>query len=229
MLENVLEYAAHQADVDVRVTSGGQKYVPGGAGKSIKGVRTGSHRHDIRPGQMGAADLVLLDRVTGAQLDLTKPADASRMGIFTEAAVAAGATGVGAGVGYMGKHVIHIGAGGSGTWGAGKGQKIASFIPSAHSRGMARFKTGEEVKRAQQGLFHDVVISSDFVEHEPKRATIKRNAKGADVRILQAALDIKVDGMFGKGTEDAVKTFQRLQGLKADGVVGPMTWQALGV
>src|SRR5215471_1030893 len=88
-LENILEYAAKQADVNVRVFSGGQKHVPGGAGKSIKGVRTGSTRHDIRAGSMGAADVTLHDRETDRKLDLRKPADASRMGIFTEAAVAA--------------------------------------------------------------------------------------------------------------------------------------------
>jgi len=148
-LKNVLEYAARQANVYVRVISGGQTHVPGGAGKSIKGVRTGSTRHDIRAGQMGAADVTLHDG-DGTKLDLRKPADASRMGIFTEAAVAAGAVGVGAGIGYMGAHTIHIGGGTAATWGAGKGHKIAAFIPGAHSRGMARFRLGQEARAAQQ-------------------------------------------------------------------------------
>jgi peptidoglycan hydrolase-like protein with peptidoglycan-binding domain len=34
------------------------------------------------------------------------------------------------------------------------------------------------------------------------------------------------DGVFGKGTEAAVKGFQRSQGLAADGIVGPRTWVA---
>jgi hypothetical protein len=147
-LKNVLEYAAQQADVKVRVTSGGQKHVPGGAGKSIKGVRTGSARHDIRAGSMGAADMVLIDH-NGHQLNMTKPADASKMSIFVEAAVAAGAVGVGAGVGYMGASTIHIGGGTSAVWGAGKGKPIASFIRGAHTRGMQRFRQKHEVKAAQ--------------------------------------------------------------------------------
>jgi len=146
-LKNILNYAAKQADVHVKVISGGQKHVPGGAGKSIKGVRTGSTRHDIRTGQMGAADVILYHG--DHKLDLRKPADASRMGIFTEAAVAAGAVGVGAGLGYMGAYTIHVGGGTATTWGAGKGKKIAEFIPPAHRRGMQRFKLGQEVKAAQ--------------------------------------------------------------------------------
>jgi len=147
-LKNVLEYAAKQADVKVTVTSGGQKHVPGAAGKSIKGVRTGSTRHDLRPGQMGAADVTLHygDRL----LNMGKPEDAAIMAIFVEACVAAGAVGVGAGVGYMGVNTIHVGGGASAVWGAGKGKPIASFIRPAHQRGLARFKSRAEVKLAQK-------------------------------------------------------------------------------
>ena len=146
-LENVLEYAAKQADVKVKVISGGQKHVPGAAGRSIKGVRTGSTRHDLRAGQMGAADVMLYDGER--RLNMTKPADASRMAIFTEAAVAAGAVGVGAGVGYMGNYTIHVGGGTSAVWGAGKGRPIASWIRAADQRGKARFRGGHEVRAAQ--------------------------------------------------------------------------------
>lgn len=38
---------------------------------------------------------------------------------------------------------------------------------------------------------------------------------------------LKIDGSFGSLTEAAVKSYQRRQGLRVDGVVGPKTWAAL--
>ena len=35
------------------------------------------------------------------------------------------------------------------------------------------------------------------------------------------------DGVFGRQTEEAVRNFQRDHGLNPDGVVGPLTWDAL--
>jgi Putative peptidoglycan binding domain len=52
------------------------------------------------------------------------------------------------------------------------------------------------------------------------------------VRELQAMLrrhdrDVVIDGLYGRGTEGMVRTFQQARGLRSDGVVGPDTWQAL--
>lgn len=52
--------------------------------------------------------------------------------------------------------------------------------------------------------------------------------KGYDVDVLQRALNIYPDGIFGKLTEEAVKEFQRAHGLEPDGIVGEATWAALG-
>ena len=59
--------------------------------------------------------------------------------------------------------------------------------------------------------------------------TLKKGSKGDEVKILQKALNITVDGNFGTKTEDAVKIFQKSKGLVADGVVGTKTWNALGI
>lgn len=47
---------------------------------------------------------------------------------------------------------------------------------------------------------------------------------GNDVRTLQSALHIYPDGIFGELTEEAVKEFQKANGLKVDGIVGEQTW-----
>jgi hypothetical protein len=54
----------------------------------------------------------------------------------------------------------------------------------------------------------------------------------AEVSELQTVLrhywpELVADGLFGRGTERAVRAFQRACGLPTDGVVGPATWQAL--
>ena len=63
--------------------------------------------------------------------------------------------------------------------------------------------------------------------------TIKKGSKGGDVKTLQTMLNVidnanlDVDGIFGSGTQSAVKKFQRANGLSADGIVGPKTWAVL--
>jgi peptidoglycan hydrolase-like protein with peptidoglycan-binding domain len=52
-------------------------------------------------------------------------------------------------------------------------------------------------------------------------------AEGRQVELLQQALGIKVDGMFGPETEEAVQSFQASRGLTVDGIVGPLTSAAL--
>ena len=97
-LRRVLLTAAHEAGVDVvRITSGGQ---PGS-----RGLRTGSNRHDGG----NAADLELVAR--GRTLDFTRPADLDTICRFVASAAACGATGIGAGVNYMGPQRLHVGFG----------------------------------------------------------------------------------------------------------------------
>lgn len=64
--------------------------------------------------------------------------------------------------------------------------------------------------------------------------TIKKGSKGEEVKRLQTILNLEgrygtlqVDGIFGTGTAEAVRAFQRDKGLNDDGIVGTMTWAAL--
>lgn len=58
---------------------------------------------------------------------------------------------------------------------------------------------------------------------------LKVGNKGEEVKTLQKALGVTVDGTFGTKTEQAVKSFQSKHNLTADGIVGTKTWEALGI
>jgi peptidoglycan hydrolase-like protein with peptidoglycan-binding domain len=61
----------------------------------------------------------------------------------------------------------------------------------------------------------------------------KIGSKGKEVGKIQKKLSLlkhyqgPIDGIFGGGTEAAVKAFQKEKGLVIDGIVGPITWKAL--
>lgn len=68
---------------------------------------------------------------------------------------------------------------------------------------------------------------------------LRLGSGGGDVRVLQVRLNrvsrdyplipkiSLTDGVFGEGTEDAVRGFQRIFNLKEDGIVGKATWYKL--
>ena len=69
---------------------------------------------------------------------------------------------------------------------------------------------------------------------EKPRALLKKGSKGADVSALQTVLNenganppLVLDGDFGPKTDASVRAYQARTGLKADGVVGPLTWASL--
>lgn len=63
----------------------------------------------------------------------------------------------------------------------------------------------------------------------PTRLTVKKGSpKSQNVVDLQNILGLKpADGIFGNNTYNAVIAFQKKNGLKADGIVGPATWEKL--
>ncbi|GFI02974.1 MAG: LysM peptidoglycan-binding domain-containing protein [Lachnospiraceae bacterium] len=72
----------------------------------------------------------------------------------------------------------------------------------------------------------------------PPDAMLRLGTSGQNVITLQYLLNVvseyypgipapAQDGIFGDGTQQAVIAFQRAMDLNADGIVGPLTWQAL--
>jgi peptidoglycan hydrolase-like protein with peptidoglycan-binding domain len=64
------------------------------------------------------------------------------------------------------------------------------------------------------------------------KQVLRQGSTGDAVKIAQTGLNGKgyplvADGIFGKGTDSAVRRFQSSRGLVSDGVVGPQTWNAI--
>lgn len=66
---------------------------------------------------------------------------------------------------------------------------------------------------------------------KPGSRTIKRGSKGDDVEFVQKFIGRQrcgaADGIFGAKTEAGVEWYQKMRGLKVDGVVGGNTWKHL--
>lgn len=95
--------------------------------------------------------------------------------------------------------------------------------------------TWEDISRINDMwvVVDDIEDSNDITQPSIVRRTIKRKSRGEEVSYLQMKLNVlgyaagAVDGVFGRGTESAVKMFQRKMKLDDDGIVGRNTWNAL--
>ena len=85
------------------------------------------------------------------------------------------------------------------------------------------------------GVDYDGAEEIKAPEVVKKKPTLRKGSKGDTVKELQKQLislgyDLGkwgADGDFGKATAEAVKAFQKANGLTADGVVGEKTWAKL--
>ena len=85
-------------------------------------------------------------------------------------------------------------------------------------------------------LFMANILLLMLMTHAPAlAASYSYGSTGSTVRTIQERLSDwgyytgKVDGIFGKLTRNAVVSFQRRNGLTADGIAGPATLRAIGI
>lgn len=79
-------------------------------------------------------------------------------------------------------------------------------------------------------LSYNIIVRNQVAE-----ATSRYGSRGDEVRQIQTKLKNwgyykgSVDGVYGSGTLSAVKSFQKKNGLTADGIAGTKTLQAMGI
>ncbi|MFA4293115.1 peptidoglycan-binding protein [Xanthomonas perforans] len=125
---------------------------------------------------------------------------------------------------------------------------LDSYLERKHAKGVKLYASDplSEARDLLQERSQNKQQSHAATEHKPSQAhaaadapgVLRENARGAEVRTLQQALqqlgykdaggnELKADGAYGQRTSEAVKAFQRAHGLQDDGVVGRDTQAAL--
>lgn len=96
-----------------------------------------------------------------------------------------------------------------------------------------KLKSGDILCTSVQGHVV-VVIQGNDSEGGETVPTIRKGSEGLAVRIAQRLLNahgstLELDGEFGPATLLSVKAFQQSVGIKADGIIGPKTWEKLSI
>ena len=142
------------------------------------------------------------------------------------------------------KRGYHDGLGNASHIGLCTGNRVEGATACSKSRGcVAESKFKQKTIKGgwnRVGLWNKVAYDyggAGSVDPDPSvwRPTVRRGSKGTEVAWVQSVLaelgyDLGpsgIDGDFGKRTEDAVIAFQKSHGLNPDGVVGPLTYEAL--
>ncbi|MBO7215131.1 MAG: spore cortex-lytic enzyme [Clostridia bacterium] len=79
------------------------------------------------------------------------------------------------------------------------------------------------------------VVVSNYNEPSIETAIVSSNSAKSDIKLVQQKLknwgyyNGSVDGIYGPKTKEAVKYFQRKNGLTVDGIVGNKTLKAMGI
>ena len=70
-------------------------------------------------------------------------------------------------------------------------------------------------------------VEAGPMEFKYPGSPVKLGSKGPQAMLVQAVIGAKADGDFGPKSVEALKVWQRANGLKDDGVVGPITWDKM--
>ena len=188
---------------------------------------------------------------TGASAGASASASASRGG-GSKGASAAGKGAATTGKSAEGSASAGVGKGATSAGVASQTDNVSISKEGAAKGADADTKAGvnfdawgtDDAKAARKDADADPAGKKDDAETAEKKAdadlaaglgdkTLRSGMHDESVRSLQAALndklgkELKTDGKFGPNPKEAVKEFQRQNGLKPDGVVGPKTREAL--
>ena len=106
-------------------------------------------------------------------------------------------------------------------------KKGLAVVAACLTLSLAAVGVAETSAKAEEGVYAEQALCVASV--------LRQGSKGSDVKEMQRRLKQwgyykgSVDGIFGAGTRSAVISFQKKNGLKADGVVGKATFKALGM
>ncbi|MDW8802923.1 peptidoglycan-binding protein [Clostridium sp. A1-XYC3] len=111
--------------------------------------------------------------------------------------------------------------------------KVTSVPAGVEKNTESEITLEKKAVEAQQGQTTKVPKSATYNYNDYSKANIKLNEKGVAVKNIQETLNsyfgakLSTDGIYGKRTEDAVKSVQKRLGINADGIFGPKTAKAL--
>jgi peptidoglycan hydrolase-like protein with peptidoglycan-binding domain len=102
---------------------------------------------------------------------------------------------------------------------------MGALVGMGLERNKAQKAAAQAVNDAQTGAWKDPDKQTAAApQGADYNKTMRRGSRGEGVKQLQQKLGMRqADGIFGPATETAVRTFQRTQGIKVDGIVGPET------
>ncbi len=112
-------------------------------------------------------------------------------------------------------------------WSAAQNQTI-ECDQVRNASGRKRWQCTRTAVPCQKGSGPDKICDGPAISRK-----LRKGDRGGEVKTLQCLLkthhnaEVDVDGVFGNGTREAVREFQKKNGLSADGVVGSKTLEKL--